>query len=271
MNEQLLIIDPQYDFCDPNGALYVQGAENDIKNLATFINVYGDNLDDIHVTLDTHHKFDVAHPVYWKDSKGNHPKPFTIITKEDVVNGLWTPTIVSLTKRMINYLDALETQGKYPLCIWPEHCLIGSNGHQVMPELMDALLNWESSPAMVNYVTKGTNPYTEHYSAVKAEVVDPNDPTTQISTKLLEIGDTADKLYVGGEAGSHCVANTLRDLIEEIGSTEFASKIVLLTDCFSPVVGAIDFTPQQDQFVSDMKALGVQTATTTDLIGSAAA
>jgi nicotinamidase-related amidase len=24
---ELLIIDPQYDFCDPNGSLYVPGAE----------------------------------------------------------------------------------------------------------------------------------------------------------------------------------------------------------------------------------------------------
>ena len=27
---ELLIIDPQNDFCDPSGALYVGGAENDM-------------------------------------------------------------------------------------------------------------------------------------------------------------------------------------------------------------------------------------------------
>ncbi len=267
MNEQLLIIDPQYDFCDPNGALYVQGAEHDMARLATFVNNYGDKLDDIHVTLDTHHRFDVAHPIFWKDSNGNHPAPFTQITKQQVVDGEFTPTIISLTKRMVDYLDSLETQGKYPLIVWPPHCLIGSNGHQVMPDLFDALSVWENNgPALVNYVTKGTNPYTEHYSAVKAEVVDPQDPTTQINTKLVEINNTADRLYVGGEAGSHCVANTLRDLIDAIGGIEFAKKIWLLTDCMSPVVGVIDFTPMQDQFIADMKALGVNTATTDEIM-----
>lgn len=265
MNEQLLIIDPQYDFCNPNGALYVQGADQDMSRLANFIRNYGDKLSDIHVTLDTHHYFDVAHPVFWKDSKGNHPNPFTIITANDVENGVWTPSVVSLTRRMTDYVKALESQGKYPLCIWPPHCLIGSNGHQVVDELFQELVNWERNLGFVNYVTKGTNPYTEHYSAVKAEVVDPSDPTTQINPKLLEIDQTADIIYVAGEAGSHCLAYTLRDLVDSIGSQEFVNKIHLLLDCTSPVVGAIDFTPEQDKFVKEMKAKGMK-VTTTDAV-----
>lgn len=36
----LLIIDPQNDFCSPDGSLYVHGAEQDMQRLADFIDTY---------------------------------------------------------------------------------------------------------------------------------------------------------------------------------------------------------------------------------------
>ena len=60
----LLIIDPQHDFCDKSGALFVQGADEDMKvRLPKMITRLGAKLDDIHVTLDCHHLIDVAHPI----------------------------------------------------------------------------------------------------------------------------------------------------------------------------------------------------------------
>jgi nicotinamidase-related amidase len=38
----LLIIDPQRDFCDPNGTLAVPGADADMKRLSDMINRIGD-------------------------------------------------------------------------------------------------------------------------------------------------------------------------------------------------------------------------------------
>ena len=50
---ELLIIDPQIDFCDPaRGALYVPGAEHDMRRLAQMVVRLKDKIDDIHVTLD---------------------------------------------------------------------------------------------------------------------------------------------------------------------------------------------------------------------------
>ena len=37
MRVELLAIDCQNDFCDPGGALYVPGAEDDMTRLGTFI------------------------------------------------------------------------------------------------------------------------------------------------------------------------------------------------------------------------------------------
>ena len=139
----LLVIDPQHDFCNPQGALSVPGADADMQRVADMILRLNDRLEDIHCTLDMHHKVDVAHPIFWKDSSGKSPDPFTIISSDDVLNGLWTPREVSLTRRMIEYVKSLENGGRYPLCVWPEHCLIGHQGSNVVPYLMDAFLQWE--------------------------------------------------------------------------------------------------------------------------------
>jgi len=259
-NIVLLVIDPQNDFCDPNGALYVNGAEHDMERLGKFVDQYGSKFSDIHVTMDTHSSFDIAHPIYWKDSTGKHPDPFTIISKADVESGKWMPVIPAFQQRTMDYVSDLESKGKYPLCIWNPHCLKGSTGHAVHPALYKSLVKWETSiPAIVNYVTKGTNPFTEHYSAIKAEVEDPSDPHSQINTELINSLMEADEILIAGEAGSHCVANTIFDIADEFGDDSYVSKMVLLEDCISPVQG---FENLQDDFISKMTARGMKVTTT---------
>ena len=261
MTTQLLIVDPQVDFCDPaRGALYVPGAEHDIARLADLLSRFGSRIDAVHVTLDTHHAFDIAHPVSWKDAAGAHPAPFTTIRAADIAAGRWRPVKPELFDRVLAYARALEAGGRYDLTIWPPHCLIGSEGHAVAQPLFDALKAWESRGTPVDYVRKGENPLTEHYSAVKAEVPDPSDPQTQPNTALLASLNTADIVLVAGEAASHCVANTVRDIAAAFGD-QAVQKLVLLTDATSPVAG---FEGLEKEFVQDLTALGMRFGTTTD-------
>ncbi len=260
----LVVIDPQVDFCDPRGALYVKGAETDMTRLARMVNRLSTKLDDIHVTLDSHRLIDVAHPIFWKDSTGRAPAPFTIITAKDVENGRWTPVLPSMMKRMLAYVQTLEANGRYPLCIWPPHCLIGSPGHCVVPELHQALQCWEQQRfAMVDYVTKGSNPWTEHYSAIVADVPDPSDPGTQINTAFIKTLLDADIVAIAGEAGSHCLANTVRDVANNFGDDSYVKRLVLLEDATSPVPG---FEPFQTDFIKEMKARGMQISNTRDFL-----
>jgi nicotinamidase-related amidase len=264
MRVELLIIDPQIDFCDPDkGALYVKGAEQDIKRLSAMVRRVGAKLDDIHVTLDSHHLVDIAHPIFWRDTAGNHPAPFTLISAADVESGKWTATQPGLYRRALEYVQTLEKNGRYVLCIWPPHCLIGSPGHAIMPELFAALQEWEKRFAVVDLVTKGSNIMTEHYSAIKAEVPDPEDPATQINTRLIETLQEADIIAVAGEAGSHCLANTVRDIADSFADDRAISKIVLLEDATSPVPGFEGF---QDAFLAEMTARGMKRTTTTDFL-----
>lgn len=263
----LVVIDPQNDFClEPSegAALSVGGAKGDMNRLAAMIDRIGDKLEDIHVTLDTHHQFDVAHPMYWKNSSGQNPAPFTVITAKDVADGVWTPTVPSLYQRSVDYVRSLETNKRYPLMIWPPHCLIGTPGHNVYAPLLEQLLKWEvDNRAMVDYITKGSNPYTEHYSAIKADVPDPADVTTKVNIGFIETLENADLILIAGEASSHCVANTLRDVVNEFSNKECAKKIMLLTDAMSPVYQCEQL---QNDFFAEMKSYGVQFGTTTDIL-----
>jgi nicotinamidase-related amidase len=251
------------DFCDPKGALYVPGAERDMQRLARLVRRTRDRLDDIHVTLDSHHWIHIAHPIFWKDSRGNHPPVFTRISRADVEQGVWTATVPGMYKRALDYVRKLETNGRYDLTIWPPHCLIGSSGHAVFPCLYSALQEWEVRFAFVDYVTKGSNITTEHYSAVQADVPDASDPSTHINTELIRILQNADVVAVAGEALTHCLANTVRDIASNFGDDRFVSKIVLLTDATSAIPG---FESVGDAFIADMTARGLQLSTTAEFL-----
>ncbi|HYO91640.1 MAG TPA: hypothetical protein VEQ40_08390 [Pyrinomonadaceae bacterium] len=261
---ELLIIDPQVDFCDPQrGALYVPGAEHDMTRLGNMLRRLKDKIDDIHVTLDSHHFIHIAHPIFWKDSGGQHPPDFTTINRTQVEEGVWTPTIPGMYRRALDYVRRLEQNGRYELTVWPPHCLIGSPGHAVFPELFAALTEWEARFAFVDYVTKGSNILTEHYSAVQADVPDPADAATQINTRLIQMLENADLVVIAGEARTHCLAHTVRDIANNFGDDSFVSKLVLLTDASSDIPG---FEAHAQSFMNEMVARGMQLSTTTEFL-----
>ncbi len=259
----LVVIDPQVSFCSPTGELYVKGADDDMKRLAVMTKKLKRKLDDIHVTLDSHHLVHIAHPIFWKDNSGNNPNPFTIITAKDVRSSAWTTTKPGLFKRALNYVEQLEKNGRYPLCIWPPHCLIGTTGQTVYPEFNEALQEWCRDFAAVDYVTKGSNILTEHYSAIVADVPDPNDPSTQMNVSFLNTINEADLVLLAGEARSHCLCNTATDAVNYFADDSLIKKLVLLTDATSDVTG---FEHLGEKFVKDMVARGMQTTTTKDFL-----
>ena len=263
MKMNLLIIDPQNDFVDPRGSLCVPGADRDMDRLADFLNRWGDEIDDIHVTLDSHREVDIAHPIFWVDSAGNHPQPFTTVTIDDLNQGRWKTRMPGWNKRAGDYLRQLEADGRYQLMIWPPHCIIGSWGHAIYQNLSDELRNWEKKHfAIVDYVTKGSNIWTEHYSAVKAEVVDPEDPSTQLNMGLINLLQDPEMgaILIAGEALSHCVANTIRDIANHFGK-ENIKKFILLEDCCSNVSGCEQLGTD---FVREMAARGMTVKKSTD-------
>lgn len=263
MNIQLVVIDPQNDFCDPAGSLFVPGADQDIQRLARMVERLRGRLTDIHVTLDSHRRVDISHPMWWRDAKGREPAPFQRVTADDLEQRRIDVARPELRQRSLAYLRALEGSGRYPHTIWPYHCLIGDGGHCVAPTLAAALHEWEQRFATVDFITKGSNPWTEHFSAVQAEVPDPEDPGTQPNTDFIETLEQADMVLLAGQALSHCLANTVRDIADRFAAPQYIAKLHLLADASSSVPG---FEALGDAFVRDMTARGMHLTTTTQLL-----
>lgn len=258
----LLTIDPQNDFVnrDGKGTLGVGGAIGDMDRLANMVRKYGQDIDDIQITLDSHYQNHVAHAIWWVDKKRVHPKPFTLITKDAAEAGDWVATNPALQEWSLNYVRKLAERGRYPLCIWPAHCIIGSVGQCIDPVFYEAVTEWETKfYGIAPRTTKGSNPLTEHYSAVKAEVEDSNDPGTRLNDRLIKTLKTYDVILITGEALSHCVANTVRDIAAEF-SDDQVKKFVLLEDAASNVGG---FEKMGEDFVNEMVKRGMGIAKTT--------
>jgi nicotinamidase/pyrazinamidase len=277
-NIQLLIIDPQNDFCDvPESwqgidplagkriapALPVQGAHADMLRLAEMIGAGHAGLSNIVITLDSHHRVDVAHPAYWQRRDGSPVNPFTTISAQQVRDDMFRTRDTGAKERTLQYLDALEAQGRYGLMVWPVHCEIGTWGHNVHAAVRQAYNQWEEAQLRtVQVAYKGSNPWTEHYSALQAEVPDASDPDTQLNRALIAALDRADVLLIAGEASSHCVKATTEHLVDHLPSGAL-NKIILITDCMSPVGG---FEAQGSAFVANMQARGVRLAVAAEVL-----
>ncbi len=259
MSNSLLIIDPQNDFASPEGSLYVPGAKEDCKRLASFVNSNLDKIDSVHITLDCHPNYHIAHPYFWVDGNGKNPAPYTIITYQDFLEKKYLPVDRSLKRQVEDYLLSLENRGKYNLTIWPPHCLTATWGFCVEENVWSAVHNWELKKVGMNtdFVKKAANPLTEHYSAIQAEVPDPTDPSTRTNFVLIDKLKATDRIIVAGEALSHCVANTLRDLVVYVP----AYKITVLTDCTSCVAG---FEEEGNRFIEEFQTKGMQFVKTDD-------
>ncbi len=275
MKVHLLVIDPQNDFMDQSGAaLPVAGAMSDMKRLAAMVDRVGQKLQKIHVTLDSHHLVDIAHPAFWRDESGASPSPLTIISAAAIKDGTWTPRRPELRDYTIGYAKELEANGKFQIMVWPPHCLIGTWGHNVQPDLAAAMDRWsEARVRNIDFVTKGTNVLTEHYGALLAEVPIANDPSTQLNGRFLQMLQEADIIAVAGEASSHCVKATVEQVADNIGE-EHIKKFYLLTDAMSPVPAVtapdgsviVDFPAIADQFLKDMASRGMKLSSTVDFL-----
>ena len=263
--------------------------------------------------------------MFWKDANGAAPAPFTPIAHADVVSGKWVPADEALKEYAEEYTRQLEaSSGKFQHIIWPEHCLIGSPGHCVVPPVLDGtyvrlsvfgrqpcsarriphtchgmspytrlsvhflrylsilpclysafltqscnyhpsfpLLSPPYTPAIhawsaharkpIHYYWKGTNIRTEMYSVFKAEVPVPGCAETAMNEALVRELVAEPRVLICGQALSHCVNFSTRDLLAAWPDGRM-NDLGLLAGMSSPVAG---FEKQADEFVAMLKEKGV--------------
>ena len=283
----LVLVDVQKDF-HPGGSLAIPTADEDALRIAQLLKDHPTKISRVVATMDSHQKLHIAHPGFWisgEDSQ-SHPNPFTIISSEDIIAGKWKPrcdikipkgTIdgeifdgladvlssdgtIDLYKYSIEYTKRLEAKGKFKLCVWPEHCLIGSVGHGMVDVVFDAVKEWSQiTGGSVEWVLKGENLLTESYSALEAEV--PVCKMTAFNSSLMSSLQESDQLLICGQAMSHCVNYTTRSFIERWPKDQIG-KVTIIRDCASSVPG---FDEAGATFLKEMEDSGVKLKKSSEL------
>ena len=85
----LLLVDLQNTFCTPGFELFVPGAPDDNRRLCEFVYRNLGAITQIVPTLDTHQAMQVFHAAWLVNAEGRHPSPYTVVSAEDVENGVW--------------------------------------------------------------------------------------------------------------------------------------------------------------------------------------
>lgn len=277
----LLVVDDQVDFSFPEGALYVAGrtgagAMDAHRNLVEFIYHNLHRITAITCTLDTHLPFQVFFPAAHLREDGTHPEPHTIVSADEYRRGVYRPNPAVaahlgvepewLRRQFIHYCEQLEATGKYQLYLWPPHCLLGSDGHRLAGVVEEArLFHAYCRGADDPLVIKGTHPLTEHYSVFRPEVTTTHEggaiEGAAVNTGLLDTLLAADALVVAGEASSHCVRESLTDLLAHVRRRDptLARTVYILEDCMAPVVvpGGRDFTDDAEAALRRVEEAGM--------------
>jgi nicotinamidase-related amidase len=167
------------------------------------------------------------------------------------------------------YTQRLQEQTKKELTIWPYHCLIGSIGHALDPELFSAIL-WHSiaRSSQPTWWAKGSVPKTEHYSIVQPEVLVPENPQGRKSQEFIDLIKDSDRILIAGEAESHCVLETIEDLVEEFAEQpSILRRIYILQDCTSPIRhDKIDYEAITHKRFAEFADMGVHLIKSTDTL-----
>lgn len=282
----LLLIDVQNTFCIPEFELYVSGAEEDNQRLCSFIYRNIPNITNIVCTMDTHTSMQIFHQNFWINDAGEHPTPLvTLITPENIESGEWyvNKDIVDnmsffayplhvpkfkeyqwLVEYSKWYVKKVTEDGKFPLTIWPYHAMLGGIGHSIVSSVEEAcFFHGETRRTQVQYELKGQNPITENYSAINPEVLrdQHNRDIALKNIKLLNQIYEYDRIIIAGQAKSHCVNWTVRDILSEFKDDRaICEKIYLVQDLTSPVIvpEIVDYTEMANEAFASFEQQGMK-------------
>jgi nicotinamidase-related amidase len=272
-------------FCLPGASLFVPGAVEDSRRAIEWLYRNLASITALYFTLDTHSVFQIFHPTSWVGRDGKTPAPFTPISAREVREGQWTPVLADPSvsnprDAAIEYCEKLEATGRYVLTIWPHHALLGGVSHALLPALMEAAVYHSvARRADPVFEIKGRARFTENYSALSPEVRTLGGREVGVFNASLFDGLMAhDRVYVLGQAKSHCVLETLRDLESECRRRDagLLGRIFVLEDATSPVPPppldplpeALDFPRVAERAFRGFAEAGMRLVRTSDPVGA---
>ena len=109
-------------------------------------------------------------------------------------------------------------------------------------------------------IIKGQDPLSEMYGFLRPEY----DRKGYVNLEFLNLLTNYDMIIIGGEAKSHCVLESIKQILEHFANQpEITNKIYILEDCMSSIPGFEDIT--NATFDDFRKIYGVHIVKSTDL------
>lgn len=207
----LFIVDPQNDFVDAAGSLYVKGAEEAIDNICKLLREGG--YDRVIVSQDCHQYYHIGHSEFWKEL----PEPGTEIDiTRDLSRGNFTPALCDFETPKDVIRQILEKNAR-SIRIWPHHCLEGSWGYCFPERLVDALNEWAAQHLRSYEVyQKGKDPFCESFSLLDEYTPDFSGTTV---------------FHICGFCKDICVYETFKAIIEKEVLPYYTEEISVIGDC----------------------------------------
>ncbi|PSN65102.1 Isochorismatase hydrolase [Corynespora cassiicola Philippines] len=174
----LVLVDVQEDFCPPNGSLAVAGGRDIVPALNELLSL------PFPVKIATKDFHPQDHISFASNHEPPNNKPF------------------ESTITIHNPLNPDETQETR---LWPDHCVQGSKGAELLPELDVGKVH--------HIVEKGQDRRVEMYSAFADPFTNPNVAKSKLAQLLHDAGVT--DVYVAGLAADYCVKFTALDAAKE--------------------------------------------------------
>ena len=270
-----------------DGELYVPGSLENAENCVRLIQE--GNPDAIVEAFDSHSSIHCSFPTYY-DTKPPYfcfirPKPDSQETfegffpdKPDEIVWEGTTRNPDWAAEHSHYLNSLLGIGRFPHCIWPPHCIVGTPGWGLIEPIANAFSEWEvRNGKEVKNIFKGTDRDREHFGIPRAEVPNEKNPATKTNLEYFNYLMKFQEIWITGQALYHCVWNTIWDTadiasakgimydLENGIENAFLKKCTLFYDptgndgCTSPVAGVT--VPNQDKLLGWAQQLGMRIST----------
>lgn len=259
-NDVVIGIDQQNDFHLDDAPLKVPGAMVDIIRSCQFIRNL--NPKTIIATQDSHYPLCISHSSWYTNADGSPIKFHIPIYADDLRNGKYVARYDPVGT--LKYHEDLEAQGEFINWIWPEHCIMGSVGHAFVKEFSDVLREWSIKNMVWPILQmKGQDPRTEAFGPFRANIPNAN-PATQPNQALIQQIARHDRVFILGQARSHCVLNGIKQLLEI--EPLLATKMIIVEDCMSDVQGLpADFYQMVENKYKSFLHAGVKAIKSTDI------
>ena len=196
--------------------LPIFGATLNMDDLASNIKDNINNIDYLLVIKDSHNGNEINNKLNWINSTGHQPNDYQIINYSDIGKNWW-PTSISLEYAKI-YSNYLLLNNKNPIIMWPEHCIIGTEGHKIIDKVQDSLNLWEQQKSKkIIYLEKGTNQHSETYGVLpeaRLPLAFNNKNTSIIVDEIINIVTKYTNITIIGDEYSHSTLTVYKDFNE---------------------------------------------------------